>query len=147
MLSVTLLVDGSPVISFCLPPGINPRIGRDPAVNEIVLHDPRVSRSHAQIHSVEGVPDSWQLIDFGSKKGTFLNGQRVDGTTPLAVNDILELGPYILLVEFGSAVESSQPAVLPAERTQRMVLERCPRCQALALDFETCLRCGMPLAR
>jgi pSer/pThr/pTyr-binding forkhead associated (FHA) protein len=142
MLTLTLVIDGNAVVSYCLPIGIEPRLGRDPGANDIVLHDPTVSRTHARIESKS---HGWQLTDFGSKKGTFVNGKRVEGFAHLVSQDIIEIGPYVLLVEFGPLI-APQIGGTASEKTQRLVLERCPRCAALALDFETCMRCGMPLA-
>ncbi len=139
-LSLTLVQSGNSVISWVLPATVEPRIGRDPACNDVVLHDPTVSRSHGRIYASD---DAWSLSDFGSKKGTFVNGERVVDTRPLTHGDIVEVGPYVLLVEFGETVKETVPEA--SEKTQRLELERCPRCNALALDFDTCMRCGHAL--
>ncbi|MEM8748382.1 MAG: FHA domain-containing protein, partial [Actinomycetota bacterium] len=51
-------------------------IGRDPG-HEIVLDAPAVSRAHAV---VERTPHGYSLRDLASRNGTFLNGERLDGT-------------------------------------------------------------------
>ena len=56
--------------------------------NTIVLDDPRVSRRHAQLRSVNG---RWMVSDHQSTNGTFVNGMRV-GEHPLNPGDIVSLG-------------------------------------------------------
>jgi pSer/pThr/pTyr-binding forkhead associated (FHA) protein len=41
--------------------------------NHIVIHDPRVSRNHAQLRLIDG---SYVIIDLNSTGGTFVNNQR-----------------------------------------------------------------------
>ncbi len=42
--------------------------------NTLILDDPRVSRNHAQLRSVEG---RYVIFDLNSTGGTFINGKRV----------------------------------------------------------------------
>lgn len=42
--------------------------------NHIVIHDPRVSRNHAQLRVMDG---QFVVLDLNSTGGTFVNGQRV----------------------------------------------------------------------
>jgi pSer/pThr/pTyr-binding forkhead associated (FHA) protein len=46
--------------------------------NTIVLDDPRVSRSHAQLRLING---QYVLFDLNSTGGTFINGQRITQST------------------------------------------------------------------
>jgi len=48
-------------------------IGRQ-SVNDLVIDDPRVSRTHAQLRAIRG---NYVLSDLGSKGGTLVNDQRV----------------------------------------------------------------------
>jgi serine protease Do len=64
------------------------RIGREPAVCEILLDDPKVSRLHAEIVAVEG---RVLLIDRNSSNGTFVNDRRIDRAW-LADGDIIHFG-------------------------------------------------------
>lgn len=50
--------------------------------NDLILHDPAVSKFHAQILVL---PSSWKLIDWNSTNGTFLNDRRL---SPEKVVDI-----------------------------------------------------------
>jgi S1-C subfamily serine protease len=51
------------------------RIGRESSVCEIVLRDPKVSRLHAEVVSIDG---KVMLIDRNSSNGTFVNDQKID---------------------------------------------------------------------
>lgn len=51
------------------------RIGREQSICEIVLDNPKVSRLHAEVVSVDG---KVLLIDRNSSNGTFVNDQKID---------------------------------------------------------------------
>ncbi len=51
------------------------RIGRESTVCEIVLENPKISRLHAEVVSVDG---KVLLIDRNSSNGTFVNDQKID---------------------------------------------------------------------
>jgi hypothetical protein len=68
-------------------------LGRGPA-NSLVLHEPNISRHHAEIiHQEEG----WMLRDLGSTNGTYVNGHRITALT-LQVGDEIALGSMLLRV-------------------------------------------------
>ena len=46
---LTLVVQDLDVITFVVPPSANAYLGRDPSSNDLVLHDAKVSRTHARI--------------------------------------------------------------------------------------------------
>src|SRR5512141_9717 len=54
----------------------------------LALADPRVSRAHASLEMREEGPF---LRDLGSRNGTFLNGERVEGA-PLTDQDVIRVG-------------------------------------------------------
>jgi len=56
---------------------------------DVMLDDPNISRSHAEIRPRGG---SWVLTDLGSTNGSRLNGRRVDGSELLKPGDEIELG-------------------------------------------------------
>jgi serine phosphatase RsbU (regulator of sigma subunit) len=57
--------------------------------SDLVLLDNRISRRHAQITQA---PDGFRIEDCGSRHGTFVNGQRVDGPHVLKGGDQISLG-------------------------------------------------------
>ncbi len=63
-------------------------IGRS-SRNDICIGDPFASRLHAELR---GEGDQVLLVDMGSANGTYLNGQRVNGTVKLEVGDLVRIG-------------------------------------------------------
>lgn len=68
-------------------------IGRD-INNEIVINDPEVSRNHCRFTRTAG---GYTLEDLGSTNGTFINGQRLTGSRPLAGSDMIGMGETVTL--------------------------------------------------
>lgn len=63
-------------------------IGRGPN-NAVVLSDGFVSTSHAKLSYRDG---AWWLADLGSRNGTWLNGERIDGEAEIHTGDLLVIG-------------------------------------------------------
>ncbi len=61
----------------------------------LALGDPRVSRAHASLELREEGPF---LRDLGSRNGTYLNGDRVEGA-PLSDQDVIRVGDHVLVVQ------------------------------------------------
>jgi phosphoserine phosphatase RsbU/P len=83
-------------------------LGRAPEC-QIQLDSNMVSRRHAQVVREGNV---FYVEDLGSGNGTFLNGKRIAGRTPLKSDDRLKLGPILLRFETESAPRKRQ---IPAE--------------------------------
>ncbi len=66
------------------------QIGRDPG-NDVVIASPSVSRFHAQ---VERVGQRYRVEDLRSSNGTFVNGERIDGSVWLKPEDTIRIGQY-----------------------------------------------------
>ncbi|HJZ69987.1 MAG TPA: FHA domain-containing protein, partial [Blastocatellia bacterium] len=64
--------------------------------NDLVLNHRAVSRTHAGINRIGG--DFW-LFNLSRSNGTSLNGELVD-KTPLADGDVIQIGPYLLQVNY-----------------------------------------------
>src|SRR5712692_5960017 len=64
------------------------RIGRESSICEIVLENPKVSRLHAEVVSIDG---KVLLIDRNSSNGTYVNDQKIDKRF-LKKGDIIYLG-------------------------------------------------------
>ena len=64
--------------------------------NDVVLADDSVSTAHAKLQRREGV---WVLTDVGSTNGTFVDGERIEGETPLAPGATVRFGHVSALFE------------------------------------------------
>ena len=79
-------------------------IGRDPDV-EIYLDAPGVSRRHARITLAAAHAT---LEDLGSKNGTFVGDQRVDGSRSIGDGDVITVGSVKLTVRALQAPTSTE---------------------------------------
>ncbi|MEI6506128.1 MAG: sigma 54-interacting transcriptional regulator [Planctomycetota bacterium] len=79
-----------------LGPGTLITLGRAPT-NDIVLHDERASRVHAEIRAGDG---GWIIRDLQSRNGTTVNAEPVTGDRPLAPGDTVSIG--MVRVSFGT---------------------------------------------
>ena len=96
-------------------------IGRNP-INDFRFHpelDPDVSSKHAEIRVLES---KVTLIDLDSTNGTFVNGQRVQGSRALFEGDLIAFGGDGPKVEFHiSAVEPASTRISTPEGGQSAV--------------------------
>lgn len=67
---------------------------------DLTLADAGVSRSHARVNADAA---GASIEDLGSSNGTFVNGERVEGSRPLGDGDQIQLGGAILRVNEGTA--------------------------------------------
>ncbi len=84
---------------FHLSAGRLCQIGRSLA-NEVVVQDAEVSRHHA---SVEARETEFILSDAGSRNGTFLNGNKIQGPMRLKPGDRIEVGNTQIVFEWPGA--------------------------------------------
>jgi hypothetical protein len=68
-------------------------LGRD-ITNNIVINDREVSRHHLRF--TRGA-DGYTMEDLGSTNGTFINGRRLTGASPLKPGDMIGLGETVTL--------------------------------------------------
>lgn len=92
---VTLLVTGRETITYAPPPLRDLLVGRDESVNDVILHEPQVSRMHARLIAR---PNGFAIQDLGSKTGTFVNDARVADRRLLMSGDVVGIGPFQLRV-------------------------------------------------
>ena len=108
--------------------------------NDVVLAEESVSTQHAKLQRREGV---WVLVDLGSTNGTFVDGERVEGETPVSPGATLRFGDASVVFDpkdDGAAVEKGgstkmlqaiqAPPPKPAARTTEPVAQ--PRAAAPA---------------
>lgn len=98
---------------FILRDGESRQAGRDPAANDLVLDDPRVSARHARF---EWTGSGWSLHDLGTKNGTFVGGHPAAGDA-LSDEDWVSLGG--LLAQF-ELVSEAELLALATERSRRL---------------------------
>ncbi len=80
-------------------------IGRDPQYAQLTIPDPTISARHAVVQ-VEHEASNCELIDLGSRNGTYVNGTKVDQVT-LCDGDKVFLGETILKFTYHDALEES----------------------------------------
>jgi pSer/pThr/pTyr-binding forkhead associated (FHA) protein len=71
-------------------------IGRD-SDRDLILSIAGVSRRHARLH-IAG--SDLYIQDSGSRNGTYLNGNRIEGRAPVHHNDTLQIGGYEFTVRY-----------------------------------------------
>ncbi|HZI14495.1 MAG TPA: FHA domain-containing protein [Myxococcus sp.] len=76
------------------------KIGRQDGTNDLVLTEGGVSRRHARFFEEGG---KVMVEDVGSANGTFVDGQRVTGMTPLTAKSQVLLGDYQFRLKAGAA--------------------------------------------
>lgn len=76
------------------------RLGRE-QVRTAPIHDPLVSREHAELRCVSGEAPKqvWEIHDLGSTNGTFVNESRLAGPRRLKVGDRIRVGNTVLVYE------------------------------------------------
>jgi pSer/pThr/pTyr-binding forkhead associated (FHA) protein len=129
------------------------RFGRHPD-NQIVLSEPSVSRWHAQIE-IRGF-EYW-LNDLGSSNGTFLNGKRILQPSLLKLNDQIQIGSSVFMIQSPgmdqsgdmTMVESAQGKKVEAHSSnnpQSKIAMFCFSCgKRLVSEAKFCAYCGSPV--
>jgi DNA-binding NtrC family response regulator len=92
-------------------------LGRSPSC-EILLEDRLVSRRHARIFVRDG---ELRIADLGSRNGTEVNGERLEGEAVLAPGDQVQVGETTVLVE--PPAEAAPPEVELTEEASLVPLE------------------------
>ncbi|HWP42698.1 MAG TPA: FHA domain-containing protein, partial [Blastocatellia bacterium] len=65
--------------------------------NDLVLNHRAVSRTHAGIKEIEG---EYRIFNLSQANGTLVNGQLVDRQATLSDGDIIQIGPFVLTVNY-----------------------------------------------
>jgi predicted component of type VI protein secretion system len=87
---------------------------------DIVLPERQVSRYHLKILHRDG---RYLLEDLGSKNGTFLNGQQVQGTAPIQDGDEIQIALRVRLLFVGTDATVPLSFDVPKADGGRMILE------------------------
>jgi two-component system, NtrC family, response regulator AtoC len=113
-----LVVEGASSALFPLPRDGVVVIGRAPEC-DLKIVDAACSRRHATLHIAAG---EVTLEDLGSHNGTRVNGERMQGTRPLAGDDVISIGPVKLVLH--AALEQPAPSLLdPRQLRERLTQE------------------------
>ncbi len=106
----------SSLASTILLHGSATRIGRDPALSNVVLEDPRVSRYHCRI--AEEADGTYKIYDEGSTSGTYVNYAPVGLMGVLLRDqDVIHVGPVGLRFEL--LEKSSLPGQISSTSFER----------------------------
>jgi pSer/pThr/pTyr-binding forkhead associated (FHA) protein len=84
--------------------------------NTIRLTERNISREHCRIQRSNG---SFSIRDLGSYNGVVLNGQRIDGESPIKPGDEIRVGDYTLLLEPEKAATTDKPEAEPTPAVAR----------------------------
>ncbi|MBN2344664.1 MAG: FHA domain-containing protein [Deltaproteobacteria bacterium] len=96
----------------CTKPSVT--IGRMQG-NDIVLPLGNVSKKHAEIQQ-HG--DLFTLVDIGSTNGTYLNGRKISGPTPIEPGDKVYVGEFMVSIESNGAEEGSDASISVARASR-----------------------------
>ena len=65
---------------------------------DVILDDPKVSNPHAKFYlNEEG--DSFVILDFGSKTGTYVNEEHITSLVELEENDVIKIGDSEMILK------------------------------------------------
>jgi len=83
-------------------------LGRE-GVSATIADDSELSRRHAAVRPAAG---GFEIEDLGSRNGTFVNGQKIEGATRLAGGDSIKIGQTVLALE--GVAQAAVTAVTPS---------------------------------
>jgi pSer/pThr/pTyr-binding forkhead associated (FHA) protein len=82
-------------------------LGRE-GVSATIADDSELSRRHAVVRPAAG---GFEIEDLGSRNGTFVNGQKVEGPMRLSGGDSIKIGQTVLALE--GVARAAETAVSP----------------------------------
>ena len=107
-------------------PGRSLSIGKAPG-NDLVLDKSAISRRHCQIIAQN---DTFLIRDLGSRNGTYVEGRRIAGPTPLREGSRIDLGPICMIFHTGKTQLKPQTPRAPAQPKPRQEPAPTPRKRA-----------------
>jgi pSer/pThr/pTyr-binding forkhead associated (FHA) protein len=97
----TLTLNEKPIKRFNIKEGWELIIGRGTEA-DVIVDNTAISRQHSSLGLKNG---QYILKDLGSLNGTFVNGNKIEGITPISTQDFVNLGKFRLSI----AEDSPQP--------------------------------------
>jgi DNA-binding NtrC family response regulator/pSer/pThr/pTyr-binding forkhead associated (FHA) protein len=131
--SYLLVIDGSSARRLLLPRDGVLVLGRGPDA-DVRIDTAAVSRRHAKLILASG---EVQVTDLDSHNGTLVNGERVEGSRPLASGDVVGVGDTTLVLRSGPQPRSG--AVIELSRLRLRLEEELER----AADYTRPLALGV----
>src|SRR6201995_1364288 len=114
-LVITIDDGGSRVVD--LPEGVDVTFGRSRGAT-ITLDSEKVSRMHARIRRTG---DVIEVEDLGSRNGTRVNNDRIDGARQLENGDEVTIGPIVAIVGVTSSLRRASAVADDATGEARLV--------------------------
>ena len=97
-------------------PGRSLTIGKAPG-NDLVLEKAAISRRHCEIVAQN---DTYLVRDLGSRNGTYVEGRRITGPTPLREGSRIDLGPICIIFHMGrTQLAPAKPPTAPKPREKK----------------------------
>lgn len=124
---VIVLLDGSKAVQHWVLDRDQMTLGREDGC-DIVIPNRQISRQHICFHKLG--PDQYVLEDLGSKNGTWVNGNRLEGSQQISDGDEIHLALTVRLRFIGSGVTAPVTQDLPD------VIAPAPSSGRLRLDIE-----------
>lgn len=94
-MTAMLVVTGGPAVGQKFELDAEVVLGRE-GVSATIADDSELSRRHAVVRPVAG---GFEIEDLGSRNGTFVNGQKVEGVSRLTGGDSIKVGQTTLALE------------------------------------------------
>jgi two-component system response regulator AtoC len=108
---------GSRVVD--LPEGVDVTFGRSRGATVSLEHE-KVSRTHTRVRRTG---DVIEVEDLGSRNGTRVNGDKIEGIRKVEVGDELSIGPIIAIVGASSGLRRQSPIIDAEAGEQRLAAE------------------------
>lgn len=97
---------------------------------DIILKDAGVSRIHALV-GYDEQQDIWFVEDMGSRNGTFVNHDKVQGRQELIAGDLIHIGKATMSFRMIEDLPQGIERIAPRDPALRDIVFRCPNCQAV----------------
>ena len=142
MIKLTIMWKKVALITVEVPEGTNPMIGREESTNTIVLHDPKVSRTHARL-LCSGEKNVF-IRDLHSTFGTYVNDRKITAKHSLRDGDCLRFGDTTVQISISKWILKDNE-----DKTLGMVFCKNPKCRQIVSgnNFAYCPMCGTKLPK
>src|SRR4029079_13485978 len=108
---------GSRVVD--LPEGVEVTFGRSRGATVYVERE-KVSRMHGRM---KRTGDEIEVEDLGSRNGTRVNGEKIEGKIKITTGDEISIGPIVAIVGVTSGLRRATTSADDAEGESRLVAE------------------------